>query len=69
MTLTTEQCLEKGLRRSSFPSDKGGAWLVRRISDGWVDLVTADFNWVQRIPIDKLNRLADELNAIKMDRE
>ena len=65
MALSSEQCAEKGLRRSSFPSAKGGAWLVERISDGWVDLITADMNWVQRLPLDRLNLMADELNELE----
>lgn len=65
MALTPQECKDEGLRRSSFPSSKGGAWLVERISDGWVDLMTADMNWTNRVPIDRLNMMADELNEIE----
>lgn len=45
-----------GLRGNSLPSDRYGAWIVQRVTAGWVHLMFADLTATLRIPIHRFKR-------------
>lgn len=57
------------LKADSIPAvGHGGAWLVQKVENGWVSLLSADMRCKLRMPTDRFNRHCEEIeNARRMD--
>jgi len=51
------------LRGNSLPSDRFGAWIVQRVSHGWVSMMSADMTATLRLPVDRFNWYWDQFEA------
>ena len=43
------------LKGTSLPSDRYGAWIVQRVTAGWVHLMSGDMTATLRMPVDRFN--------------
>ena len=55
------------LRGSSLPSDRFGAWIVQRVTAGWVHLRSADLTATRRMPVDRFNWYWDEFEKARSE--
>jgi hypothetical protein len=53
------------LKGSSLPSSRYGAWIVQRVTAGWVHLMSADMTATLRMPVDRFNWYWDEFNKAR----
>lgn len=54
------------LKADSLPSARfGGAWIVQRVTAGWVHLLSADMTATNRLTVDQFNWYCDEFEKAK----
>lgn len=55
-------CKFPKIKRDSIPaSGHEGAWLVQKVENGWVSLISADLKCKLKMTVDRFNRHCDEL--------
>lgn len=43
------------LHGDSLPNPEHGAWIVLRVCDGWVSMISGDMEMTLRLPVDRFN--------------
>jgi len=45
--------------------DTGGAWLVERVTSGWVKCLSANMKYTLRLSVKRFNEIASEIQAAR----